>query len=54
LEERGTRLAWGDEEDVRMVSMEGKSRDGVQDAWLGEEGKELGVVMRYLSPDFSG
>jgi len=48
MEKRGTRLGWGDEENVRMVQMEGKSRDGIQDAWLGEKSKELGVVIRYI------
>jgi hypothetical protein len=45
VEEKRIGMAWGDEEDEWMVSVEGKPRIGVSDARLGEEGEAFGMVM---------
>ena len=49
MEEKRTGVAWGDEENEWMVLVEGKSRIGVSDAGLGEEGEAFDMVMKMSS-----
>jgi hypothetical protein len=54
LEKSRVGVAWSNEEDVWVVSMERESRDRVSDAGMGEESEEFGVAIRAVCINVGG